>query len=372
MGRAVLEHLAAGTWPARVVACRRDERRGAEACRLARVVAAAAGTTGPDLEFAPLDLADADMVAGLLARVRPSLVILTASLQTWWLASLLPSEAARPLRGIGFGAWLPLHLPVLLSAMRSLSAARYEGPVLSAPFPDVTGPVLDRIGLAPTCGVGNVAEVVPKLRLLAAARLRTDPARVEVTLVAHHALLAGAFRPADAPAREPLPPHFLRIRVDGEDVTEAVDAEGLLVEPWSLPGGGAWASLTAACTVRLARALLAPRETRLHAPSPGGLPGGYPVLVGGGSVRPEPIDGLSFEEAIRLNERSHPFDGIERIEPDGTAVFTGRVCEAMRDTLGFDCPRLAPSEAAGRGEELRERFERYAAGHGVDLSAARI
>jgi hypothetical protein len=193
-----------------------------------------------------------------------------------------------------------------------------------------------------------------------------------VTLVAHHALLSTSYRSPGAPEPREVPPHHLQIRCRGRDVTQEVDAEALLLRPWPLPGGAAWAALTAACTVRLVRAVLSEEETRLHAPAPGGLPGGYPVLAGGGQVRPAPIEGLSLEEAVRLNERSHRFDGIERIEEDGTVSFTERVREAMTGALGFDCPRLSPGEAAARGAELSERFAAYAARHGADLSAGRI
>ncbi|HKK08306.1 MAG TPA: hypothetical protein VKA44_05420, partial [Gemmatimonadota bacterium] len=285
---------------------------------------------------------------------------------TWWWTELLPPEAVRPFRGLGFGAWLSLHLPLTLALARSLDAAGYRGPVLSAPFPDVTGPVLERVGLAPTCGVGNVAELVPKLRHLAARSLGEAPGAVEVTLVAHHALLGAALGRSERP-EGPIPPHHLRIRANGRDVTGRVDAEGLLLEPWPLPGGPAWGRLTAACSVRLARAVLGPGRTRLHAPSPGGLPGGYPVLAGGGDVRPAPIEELSLEEAVALNERSHRFDGIEAIEEDGTVVLADRVADAMREALGFDCPRLAPDEAAERGRELSGRFRAYAERHGVSL-----
>lgn len=379
MGRAVLERLAVERWPGRIVASRRDAERGAAACRLARAAAlasAGAGSAPPPVAFERMDVTEPESVADVVARTRPDLVLLSVSLQTWWLTSLLPEETARPFRGIGFGAWLPLHLPLLLDATRSLAAAGFEGPVLSAPFPDVTGPVLRRLGRAPTCGVGNVAEVVPKLRALAAGRLAAagedaGPEDIEVTLVAHHALLSAAYRSPAAGEPEEVPPHYLRIRCRGRDVTEEVAAEELLLAPWGLPGGAAWAALTAACTVRLMRAVLSPGETRLHAPAPGGLPGGYPVLAGGGAVRPAPIEGLDLEEAVLLNEASHRFDGIERIEEDGTVVFTERVRAAMTGTLGFDCPCLAPDEAAGRGAELRERFAAYAARHGADLSAGR-
>jgi len=37
-------------------------------------------------------------------------------------------------------------------------------------------------------------------------------------------------------------------------------------------------------------------------------------------VQPASIEGFTLAEAIAINERSHRFDGIKRIEGDGTVV----------------------------------------------------
>ncbi|RMF00742.1 MAG: hypothetical protein D6768_12125, partial [Chloroflexi bacterium] len=102
-------------------------------------------------------------------------------------------------------------------------------------------------------------------------------------------------------------------------------------------------------------------------PAPNGLPGGYPVLAGRGAVKLADIPGLSAADAVDINTRSHRFDGIERIEPDGTAVFVPESAQILRDELGYDCRRLPPSEAADRAAELIARFREYARRHGVDL-----
>ena len=78
---------------------------------------------------------------------------------------------------------------------------------------------------------------------------------------------------------------------------------------------------------------------------------------------------LGLQDAIAINERSHPYDGIQEIEEDGTAVFVPESVEIMRRELGYDCSRLAPDDAPQRGRELATRFEEYAARHGVDLDA---
>lgn len=367
LGGVILELLARDGGVGRIVAASRDGRHGPARVNLARLGAAAQGCA-PALEFAPLDVNDRAAVGALVARIRPDIILTTATLQTWWLLDLLPEPDAAPLRRAGFGAWLPVHLAPTLALMAALREADYRGITLTAPYPDVVNCVLGRLGLAPTCGLGNLGEIEPKVRLLAAGRLGVAPERVSVTLVAHHALERFVF---GAAAGEP-PPHFLRVARDGEDVTSAVRAEALLLAPYALPPTPAWHFLTAATTVRLVRAVSSATPVRLHAPAPAGLPGGYPVLASRGGVRPAPIDGLPLEDAIALNERAHRWDGIERIEADGTVVFGDESVDVMRRVLGYDGARLAPAEAAARGRELVARFRDYARRCGVDVARPRL
>jgi hypothetical protein len=365
LGGVVLELLAREPGLGRIVACSRDEARGAPRCTLARMGATAQGFE-PQIDYRRLDLDDTAAAAAVIDRERPDLILSTATLQTWWLPELLPGPAAAALAAARFGAWLPIHLPLAVRLMQALRAAGYRGVTLTAPFPDVINVILARMGMAPTSGVGNLDEIVPKVRWLAAAALRAPLQALRVYLVAHHALEPFVYGTGGTVVGE-VPPHFLRVELDGRDVTRTVRAEELLLAPCPLPGGPAWAFLTAGSTVRLILAILNDGETLLHAPAPGGLPGGYPVLAGGRQVRPASIPGLDPGEAIALNERSHRFDGIERIEDDGTAVFTAATAGVLRETLGFDCARLRPDEAEARGRELVVRFRDYAARHGVRL-----
>ncbi|MBN1484337.1 MAG: hypothetical protein JXA37_06405 [Chloroflexia bacterium] len=351
---------------ARIVVATRRAGRGLARCNLARLGALAQGFA-PDVSFLPLDLEDGDSVAGLVQQLSPDLLLSTATMQTWWLPDLLPPGPAAAIRSAGFGVWLPVHLSLTLKLMRALRAGGYVGLTLTAPFPDAINCVLGRLGLAPTCGVGNLDEIVPKVRWLAARQLGVPLASVRVLLVAHHALERYALAPPGRGPAGEVPPYFLRVEYDGEDVTEALLADELLLSPYPVSGGPPSHFLTAGSTVRLLRALLAKEETLLHAPGPHGLPGGYPVIAGRGQLRLAPIEGLSPEEAVSINERSHRFDGIERIEPDGTVVFVPESADVLRRELGYDCPRLHPDEAAGRAEELSARFRAYAARHGVDL-----
>jgi len=164
-----------------------------------------------------------------------------------------------------------------------------------------------------------------------------------------------------------IPPYFLRIEHGGQDVTEAIGADQLLLAPYPRTSGPASHFLTAGTTVRLVRAFFSPIGALLHAPGPNGLPGGYPLIVGRSGVQLAPIEGLTLAEAIAINERSHRFDGIERIEADGTVVFCPAAADMLRLELGYDCDRLVPDQSEERAKELMARFRAYAERHGVHL-----
>lgn len=362
LGSVTLELLARRPNVGRIVVGSRSVARTEARCNLARLGAMAQGRT-PDIRFVPLDLTDRQATAETIAREQPDLIYSTATLQTWWLPGKLPPPQARRIHAAGFGVWLPVNLALTLKLMQAVRLANFTGPVLTAPFPDVVNPILDKLGLAPTCGVGNVDELVPKVRWLAARALAATPDDLQVWLVAHHAFQPFAFGQKQG---DP-PPHFLRVEWRGRDVTPELDAQDVLFAPYPLTGGPASHFLTAGSTVRLILALLADADTFLHAPAPNGLPGGYPVLAGRGVVRLADIPGLSAAQAVDINRQSHRFDGIERIEPDGTAVFTPHAAQILRDELGYDCRRLPPAEAGERAVELMARFREYARRHGVDL-----
>ncbi len=362
LGSIVLELLAREERLGRIVVGSRNATRGVARCNLVRLGAMAQGYA-PTIGFVPLDLNDKEAVAEIVQREKPDIILSTATMQTWWLPDLLPPEQAAIIKSAGFGVWLPVHLTLTLKLMEALREANYRGITLTAPFPDVVNCVLSHLDLAPTCGVGNLDEIVPKVRLLAAERLRAPLNAVRVLLVAHHALEPVVF---GEPTGE-VPPYFLRVEYGGQDVTENIHADELLLAPYPLPPGPVTHFLTAGSTVRLMRALLSEEGALLHAPAPNGLPGGYPVIASREGVQPAPIEGLALAEAIVINERSHRFDGIERIEADGTVVFCPEAAEVLRVELGYECERLTPDEAEDRAQELIARFQKYAERYGVNL-----
>ena len=362
LGSVTLELLAREPSIDRIVATARDAAGGLATCNLARLGAMAQGFR-PSIEFVTLDLRDAPAIVRTVERVRPDVIYTSATLQSWWRPHQLPDAKRAAIARAGFGVWLPVHLALTLALMRALKGANWEGHVVTAPFPDVVNCVLGRVGLAPTCGVGNLDEIVPKLRVLAARRLDCDSEAVTVYLVAHHALDHDVWRAEGDPelldTDRVVPPFHVRVEYDGRDVTAAVRAAELLLCPYPMPSGPRTHFVTAGSTVRLVRALLQDHETFMHAPGPAGLPGGYPVTVSRSGVRCAAIPDLGRDEAIAINEQSHRFDGIERIDPDGTVVFVSESADVMAETLGYDCRRLGPSEVEERAVELLRKFGEY-------------
>lgn len=363
LGGVLLEFFAREDWIGRVVGCSRGRTRGEARCNLARLGAVAQGLA-PTIDYRQVDISRPFEVAEILDSVQPDLVISTATMQTWWLPELLPPEARTRLEQASFGMWLPLHLAPTLALMQSIAASSYAGPVLTAPFPDVVNCVLGRIGLAPTCGIGNIDELVAKVRWMTARHLGAPLETIDAVMVGHHALESAVFKGSTSE----VPPYFLKVTHQGVDVSESLPVDEILLAPLPLPAGPDTAFFTTGSALRLIRAILAEEDSVLHAPAPSGLPGGYPVIVGRRRVDNAPIAGLELGEAIDINERSHRFDGIEAIRDDGTAAFVAESVDVMRTELGYDCPQLAPADAEDRGLELAARFREYAGRHGVDLN----
>jgi hypothetical protein len=360
LGGATLDLLARARWVRRIIVASRTTDAGVARVNLARVAAIASGAA-PDITFVPVDLKDRDWTAEVIATARPDVVYSTATMQSWLVPERLRPELRTPLASVGYGMWLPVHLALTRRLMLAVRAADYQGPVAAAAFPDVVHCALGKVGLAPTTGVGNVAEVVPKVALLAAARLGVPVGQVRVWLVGHHALVNAAYGDGDH-TTEP-PPFFVRVEHNGRDVTDAVNARALVLSVFPTAGLAAIHSLTAATTLPVLAALSGAGDQASHVPAPGGLPGGYPVVVREGRVDVIELPGCPLTDAIALNERSHAWDGIDRIEEDGTVVLREDSAAALRRLLNYDGERVRVEDADARATDLIERFRRYAAGH---------
>src|SRR5215831_12062969 len=72
-----------------------------------------------------------------------------------------------------------------------------------------------------------------------------------------------------------------------------------------------------------------PAPLRWSTPAPGGLPGGYPVLIANGAVTLDLPPGLTRQDAIAFNDSMARGDGIEAVDDDGTVHFTAACRDAV-------------------------------------------
>jgi KR domain len=266
------------------------------------------------------DASRPDDVADLLARVAPDLVIQSAAGRGPWALAGRDDEAARAVAAAGFALRLPYQLPVPLAVMRAVRDTGYPGPVANVSLPDVTGPVLARLGLAPTVGLGNVGMIL--LRARAALRSASPDAELPlVRVLAHHAQLSAVMQAREPADRADRP----RIWVGEPGQPE----DGLAYAAPALAPSLRYNYVTAAALPVLRALLPGAAPLRWSTPSPAGRPGGYPVLIDGGTVSLDLPPGITPEEAIAFNERLAYGDGVERIDDDGTVHFTAACREAV-------------------------------------------
>ncbi len=353
VGRYVLEFFARSEAPVELVAGDVDGTR-AEAAVNQAIYGANHHGQHPRIRAVTIDLKNEDQTAELIRKVKPSVVINCAVLQTWHTIRRLPNPIFEKLSSATLGAWLPVQLSLAGRLGKALKASGEKAYYVNASLSDLTNPVLHRAGLNPTVGVGNVDLIVPAVQALAAKELQIPTTHVEISLVAHHIHWV---YPREPGYKDGAPFH-LRILADGTDVTDKFDLAQIMIDAVrSYPSGTGFTSVSASSTLKIALALALNRAIDTHAPGPNGLMGGYPVHIDGSGVRLRLPDGITEEKAIDLNERAGQHDGIERIDPNGTVHFRDDTVQIMQEVLGFNCQEFSFHEVDHLAQEQITKYK---------------
>ena len=300
--------------------------------------------------FEPLDATRQDAVETLLRSVCPQLVVISASLLNPWEILAATSERVSRIREAGVAVQLPSQLPILLSVMRAVRATRYQGPVASFPWPDGTHPILAKLGLAPTIGLGNPGMILLRVRSALRHRMLAQGRTAEplplVRILGDASTLWSCLA-----ARAPAPGDGCRVYL-GE---EGERADDLAYQGYPWPSGFHLNELTAASALPVLTALL-PGGGPLGFTCPGfrGQPGGYPVRIVGPRVDYDLPPGVTLEEAIAFNTIHAREEGIESIGDDGSVTFTARAEEIMADIAPELTEPLVPDDAQSRFPRLLE------------------
>lgn len=312
----------------------------------------------PRLEVAGVDLTNRDATADLVEKVRPDVVFIAASLQSWRRITELPRAAFDDIDNAQLGPWLPMHLALVYSVMQAISETSCAPITVNAAYPDAVGPVLATQDLQPTCGIGNVANVIPALTHAASQLTGHPTAELQVRMVAHHFVSHYVPRFGEArglPYDLDVSRQGVRVDVSHDDLFEK------LTGTHRRAGGVDGQALTASSAVRILDALAREAGTAAHAPAIDGRPGGYPVIVSSSGLELDLPSNLSLQEALELNESGQRRDGIERITSDGTVYFAPEQMAVMERLIGYRCDEMPLADVFSRAEELAAKYAQFKA-----------
>ena len=327
------------------------------------LTAIGAAMNGQDksFEFHEVDLSNVRQTSELLAEVRPDVAINVSSLlsprSVTEQLSRVEGELGNQVRAaLTIGAQLPWHLAPAYSVMKAKEESGLDVPVVNVSFADVVNPMLWGAGVGAVCGAGNCEHLAYEIRRAVAVEHERPQEAIQMFLVSGGSAMLHA-----GPGKLP---HFLKLTVDGRDVTSNYDSRALIesaIESRFFRGEGQAPlfSTPAASAVKNALAIAQDTRVLMTVNSPLGLPGDYPAKLGAGGAELALPDELNRGEAEEIGRAALPVFGISGIEEDGTAVYLDETRNRLKELLGYDCPRIHPSEAWARARELMQAYKLF-------------
>ncbi len=270
----------------------------------------------PNVSWAFMDLWNVEQTAETITRFRPDIIFCAATLQRTEAIYHLPASVSEQLAAAQLGPRLPLHLTLIYKLMQAVKMTRLTITVLNAVYPDVVGPVLHRVGLAPTTGIGDLANNSPALRQSIALHLDMPIEHVGVRqIMARYVSYWLVRRPLEDV------PYHLTALVDNEEPLSSLDLRTIarpLLTSLKRSGGVPGLLMTAASATLVFDGIVNNTGVVTHAPGPNGLLGGYPVKIDAQGIEVVLPPHVSLEAALQINEAGLRLDGIQKIEDDGT------------------------------------------------------
>lgn len=317
----------------------------------------------PAAEFRKMDVfGDIEKNAEIIKEVNPRVIISGISMvspRAIRRALSSPELYAELVEVCGAGLLFPLQLRGAYNLGLAIKEANIDTFVVNSSYPDGVGPALRTQGLAPTVGLGNLDILVPSIRREVADREYVKPRDVMIFLVAPH--FSFMWLVAGKPEPDKFCPYFLKIFVDSKDISGKYDTGKLLKESAAVHAqlglGAPEYPTVSASGAKNALALMLDRKVLTHAPSPNGMPGGYPVRLGSGGAKIVLPEGITEKEAIEINLEGQRREGIEEIRDDGTIVLAERVGDELKKVFDFRLKSFKVKEIDEVAKELWARMQ---------------
>lgn len=323
-------------------------------CNLVRLASVQLGAY-ISIESVAVDINKIDQMAQVLNDYKPDIVLNCASLQSWRIITTLPKLTFAELDKAQFGPWLPMHLTLMHRLMLAIKMSGIQTKTVNAAFPDAVNPILGKVGLAPDLGIGNVANLIPAIRLSIAGLSSCHPADVNVNLYAQHYF--SHYVPRDG-----IPPsanYKMHYSICGSDASGTIPDELIfssVKSDYRRLGGIDGQFLTASSAVTVIEGIFSDTPIKVHAPGPLGLPGGYPVILHGGSVHVLFTPDCDRDAAIKINNLCQRQDGIDEIDDDGRVTFNDECMSVMDKLLGYSKRTMSISQSGEFAQELGQKY----------------
>ena len=133
-----------------------------------------------------IDLFDIGRTAALIQKENPAAVINCTVLHTWHLIRQLPEDLYVKISSAGLGAWLPCQLTLGMNLARAIKESGLSPYYINTSLSCLTNPVMDKLGLAPTIGIGNIDLIAPAVLTYLSRQTGIHRSNIEIYLVCHH------------------------------------------------------------------------------------------------------------------------------------------------------------------------------------------
>lgn len=360
LGGWVLEFLARSNGVNRIIAADIREEYGLHKTNCATIGASLQGYL-KDIEFRKVDLNDIDGTAELLNSVQPDLIYSAVTLQSWWVRRLLPKDIMGEMARVGTGPLITTNLVLIHKLMQAVKKTGITAHVLNHSGPDFTNPVLWRNGFRPTLGAGNLQFATEVVRHRVSKAENVPIGDVTVYGFGVHAVVMRDLKKDHVP-------YYMKCIVRDKDVTSKYDIDAFLAESSrGIPAGPQISWLThpfiAACAVKNILGIINDTNEISSVPGPNGLIGCYPVRLSASGVEIVLPEGLTLEEAIKINLDGLKWDGYKEIKDNGTIVFTEAATEVYKKFLGIEIKELQLKDADEIVKELLAAYNNLAKKH---------
>ncbi len=246
-------------------------------------------------EFVEIDATRQAAVETLIRDAKPDLIVQSGVMISPFVLFSRADPVARAIVDAGLGLQISAQIPIPMTVMKAVREVGYEGPVANISFPDALNPLLHKLGLMPTVGLGNANIMMARARDGLRRRMIAngeDPAAMPlVRIIGHHHQIYGSLLaqiPEDADDR-------IRVYL-GE--AGARDDE-LVYSGFPLRIDRTINEITTCAALPVLRALLpGAAPLRTSCPAAMGLPGGYPVVIENGAVTLDLPPGVDLNGAV--------------------------------------------------------------------------